>query len=477
MYFFLKKDCFFRKYDDIGYITRPALSLDEVVNEIGAIFIGKLGYEPKCIDDIAQELLCVFDNVEFEDLKNDILEFYFSLVSEGFLDYSENIENINIAPTDYSTLQGKLDYKPIKTQLQDTSAHFLNEYLKENPHLVAFQIELTSKCNERCIHCYIPHETKNTSIDYNMMIDVIDQCKKMDVLTLIFSGGEPMLHPNFCDFVKYAKDLDINVTVLTNLTLLTDEIIEVLAYKHPTCVNVSLYSMIAEVHDSITTIRNSFEITKNNILKLIKNNIPVKINCPVMKQNKDSFYEVIKWGHLNNCTVVTDYLIVARSDGSIDNLDNRLSKLDLEDVIKNLVQYDLVIKKHIQNLNVAEENVETSENDKVCGVGLSTLCMDSCGSVYPCVGWNKYLCGNLKNESLKNIWDNSPLVNYLRTLRQKDFQKCLKCNDKEFCAMCMCRNSNEDPNGDLFNIPQITCDAAHIHHKVVKDFISSGGME
>lgn len=178
MYFFLKKDCFFRKYDDIGYITRPALSLDEVVNEIGAIFIEKLGYEPTHIDDIAQELICVFDNVEFKDLKNDILEFYFSLVSEGLLDYSENIENINITPTDYSTLQGKLDYKPIKTQLQDTSAHFLNEYFKENPHLVAFQIELTSKCNERCIHCYIPHETKNTSIDYNMMLDVIDQCKK-----------------------------------------------------------------------------------------------------------------------------------------------------------------------------------------------------------------------------------------------------------------------------------------------------------
>ena len=37
MYFFLKKDCFFRKYDDIGYITRPALSLDEVVNELKKI--------------------------------------------------------------------------------------------------------------------------------------------------------------------------------------------------------------------------------------------------------------------------------------------------------------------------------------------------------------------------------------------------------------------------------------------------------
>lgn len=57
-------------------------------------------------------------------------------------------------------------------------------------------------------------------------------------------------------------------------------------YRHASCVNVSLYSMGANVHDSITTVEGSFEKTKANILQLLDNNVPVQINCPIMKQNQ-----------------------------------------------------------------------------------------------------------------------------------------------------------------------------------------------
>lgn len=70
--------------------------------------------------------------------------------------------------------------------------------------------------------------------------------------------------------------------------------------------------MYPEVHDEITKVRGSFIKTRDNILKLIDNNIPVQINCPIMKQNKNSFHQVIQWGQNNKCSVVTDYLIMAR---------------------------------------------------------------------------------------------------------------------------------------------------------------------
>ena len=155
-------------------------------------------------------------------------------------------------------------------------------------------------------------------------------------MTVVFSGGEPMLHPHFCEFLKRAKDLDFNVTVLSNLTHLTDDIIANLKYKHVACVNVSLYSMKPEVHDAITTVKGSFEKTKNNILRLIENNIAVQINCPVMKQNMESFETVINWGQDHKCSVITDYIIMARSDRTTDNLSNRLSKEDLKYVIRKI---------------------------------------------------------------------------------------------------------------------------------------------
>jgi radical SAM protein with 4Fe4S-binding SPASM domain len=70
------------------------------------------------------------------------------------------------------------------------------------------------------------------------------------------------------------------------------------------------------------------------------------------------------------------------------------------------------------------------------------------GNVYPCAGWQGFVCGNVKETPLKEIWTNSPKVKYLRSLRKKDFPKCGGCADQGFCAMCMVRNANENPDGD-----------------------------
>lgn len=471
MFYALRKDCFFRQYGEIGHIIRPAVSAEEILNEGGAIFVAQLGYEPRNIDNIVDNLLGIYAGIDEKELKNDALTLFNALALDGFLDKSDSLENFVHTNFSYATLEGRLAKDIIKTNVKESSSDFFSRYSLEHPFLDSFQIELTSKCNERCVHCYIPHEIKNTQIEHDLMIKALDECKAMGVLTIVFSGGEAMLHPNFCEFLKYAKDLDLNVVVLSNLTLLNDGILEALKYRHPSCVNVSLYSMNPEVHDSITTIKGSQEITKKNIIKLIENNIPVQINCPVMKQNKDDFDEVVRWGQGYKCSVVVDYLIMARCDRSTDNLQNRLSSAEVEQVITKLLNSDVVFQTNIKNRDESKLGKHDG-NERVCGVGLTSLCMISNGDVYPCVGWHKCILGNLNNNSLNDIWNNSPQIKYLRGLRMRDFKKCNGCKDYDYCLMCMSRNSNEDPDGDIFNIPQITCDAAEIHHKVVEVYRS-----
>ena len=477
MFFALKPDCFFREYEDIGYISRPIIGIEEVVDKYGSLFIKQLQYYPRNINDITRDLACCFDCVDNEELKKDILAFFTELSTDGFVNMNESLEEFENRGFDYSTLKGRMAYKHINSRVEQSSEIFLSKYCKEKPFLQNFHIELTSKCNERCIHCYIPHEMKDTDIAYDLMIDTLEQCKEIGVMTLVFSGGEPMLHPNFCEFLRYAKDLDFNVTVLSNLTILNDEIISALKYKHVCCVNVSLYSMEPKVHERITTIKGSFEKTKNNILRLIDNNIAVQINCPVMKQNKESFYKVIKWGEKHKCSVITDYVIMGRSDRSTDNLNNRLTKDDMEFVVKKIAENSMVFRSNLKNQGVFAENssIYADSNERVCGVALSTMCMVSNGNVYPCAGWQQYVCGNIKNKSLKEIWENSPEIRYLRGLRLKDFKKCVNCDDYKYCLMCVSRNYNESPSGSMFDIPPISCDAAHIHRKVVEEIIANEG--
>lgn len=474
MFFSLKSDCYFRRYETIGHIIRPVISIEEVVDECGSVFLEQLSYEPQEIDVLVNRLKAIFEGTEVAELKNDAIEFYGHLANDGFLNMGKSLHEFENVGFDYSTLNGRLAYQTFTAQLEESSSHFLGEYFKDHPFLETFHIELISKCNERCVHCYIPHENKNSEIDCDLMLQVLEQCKELGVLTIIFSGGEPMLHPNFCDFLRRAKDLDFNVTILSNLTLLNEEILEALMYRHASCVNVSLYSMDAYVHDAITTVKGSFEKTKSNILKLLDHNVPVQINCPIMKQNKDSFCEVVKWGQSHKCSVITDYLIMARSDHSIDNLDNRLTVHDLPSVIKSLIENDVVFQSNVRNQQT--DFVPSSKNhaeERVCGVGMSTLCMVATGTVYPCAGWQQYICGDLRKNTLKEIWENSPQIKYLRSLRQKDFTKCAECEDFNYCLMCMSRNSNENVTGDIFTIPRITCDAAHIHREAVEAYRST----
>jgi radical SAM protein with 4Fe4S-binding SPASM domain len=336
--------------------------------------------------------------------------------------------------------------------------------------LTSLQIELTSRCNERCVHCYIPHENKISDIAPALFYDILDQCRDMGLLSVTLSGGEPMMHPHFLDFLQKAKEYDFSINILSNLTLLNDEIIAEMKANRLSSVQVSLYSMKPEIHDSITFVKGSFYKTHDNILKLIENDIPMQISCPVMKQNKHCAVDVLNWGQSHKIRTIIDYIMMARYDHTTGNLDNRLNLDEVWVVINNIMENDCDYQDEIQKADFTEIDARDVGNDIVCGVCVSSLCMVANGNVYPCAGWQGYVLGNVKEQKLHEIWESSLKVNYLRALRKKDFPKCLKCPDKSFCAMCMVRNANENAEGNPLVINEHFCKVAALNRRIVLDW-------
>lgn len=471
MYFRIMPNVMFRKYENYGYITDNSMfgyrflsdkrffPGERFISESGAYMMNALSKDPKNIDDIINELLTIFEDVEFFELKNDTLDFFNAFVNEGFLAFGETYnECINYK------VSNKISEKTSKSEHKIDNSRKIP--IDNSELLRSVHIDIANECNERCVHCYIPHDKKNKILPPDLFYKVLEESRRLNVIHISISGGEPLLHKDFISFLQKCKDLDLSVNVLSNLTLLNDRIIEEMKKNPLLSVQTSIYSMNPSVHDLITKKSGSLELTKNAVLKLIDVGIPVQISCPIMKQNKDDFSAVKEWGEKNNISVLFDYVIFAAYDHSNCNLHNRLSLNEVEKAFESQLcsEYVNLLKEEAFN----KESL--TQDDPICSVCRYFFCVSAEGDIFPCVGWQSKVVGNIKNDSIKELWEGSSELKSLRSIKRKHFPKCVSCKNRGYCTVCMMSNANESPDGDIFRIEEYHCQVASMMRNKVENF-------
>ena len=323
-------------------------------------------------------------------------------------------------------------------------------------------IELTLRCNIRCLHCYnFDRDEPRAACDKpelgtEEILRVMDELRAAGCLFLMFTGGEVLSHKDLFRFLDHARELNFAVQLLTNGTMLRPGVAARLAtYENLQGISVSLYGSSAEVHDGVTQVAGSFRRTWDGVERLRRLGITVRLKYILMKQNAHEAEAMRAVADARGLPYMIDLTITSRHDGSHGSLDTRIGRDTLESLYRGPLR-DLAIRGKQQ----------TTEESFPCNCARGNVGITATGDVVPCVSV-PWTAGNIREQSFAEIWKSSPVFQEIRGLEIADYEQCSPCAHKDHCQRN--RGAALTASGRYTGVDPFVCATAEIAHTLADE--------
>jgi AdoMet-dependent heme synthase len=315
---------------------------------------------------------------------------------------------------------------------------------KHRPLSVHF--DLTYRCNERCVHCYLDHENHG-ELSTGECLAVLEEIARAGTLFLTFSGGEIFLRPDLFKILAAARRLHFDVSLKTNALLVTRERAARLRELGVRRVQISVYSEEPSVHDAITKVPGSFGRTLAAIPLLLEQGLQVKLACPLMKENLMAYRGVMALAERLGVPYVLDLTITPMMDGTGGPLAHRASIAELLPVLQDPALHGCHSQPVSQAASANEAWPESlgsgmtsgmdsaAYDDLPCSAGHNSCYISPYGDVFPCVQLPQ-AAGNLRRERFADIWYHAPQMEQLRAVRESQLPVCSRCEIRAYCERC-----------------------------------------
>lgn len=312
--------------------------------------------------------------------------------------------------------------------------------------LLTVQWELTYRCNEKCTHCYLdvfaPHANVPGELSTAECFRVIDEMAEMGVLNLTLSGGEILVRRDFFQIAEYARSKKFLLRLFTNGILITPALADRIAALHPYMVELSLYSTRPEVHDRITRLNRSWELTTRAFRLLHERNIRTMMKTPLMRENYEELDTLKAFASEMGAQFKYDITITPKDTGGLEPLKHRLTYPQLVEMMRNEIEPELYIGRVVK------------DEHRTCGISMNALAMDPYGNVYPCLQVRAN-AGNIRERSLRQVWEASPVWKEVGNLTMGELPVCRTCELRTLCVRCHGLALAED--GDLRAPATVNC--------------------
>jgi radical SAM protein with 4Fe4S-binding SPASM domain len=292
------------------------------------------------------------------------------------------------------------------------------------------QLDITWRCNERCVHCYLDHEGAGEMTTAEIK-DAIRQMHESGTFFLSVSGGEPLLRRDCFEILEYARSLRMSVKLKTNATMIGPKEAARIRELGIGEVQISLYSHEDEVHDTITKLPGSLRRTIEGIRNLTANDVKVSISNVLMTHNAGHGLAVKQLADELGVIFHIDPTITPKLDGDRSILSLNISENQLEQAYHT--------EEFVGNVGEFCAPASSADTDYLdnysCSAGHTYVYISPTGEVWPCVQF-PMKCGSLREQKFGEIWRNSPAFTELRSVHLRDMPTCSQCNHASYCSRC-----------------------------------------
>lgn len=318
----------------------------------------------------------------------------------------------------------------------------------EKSYIQKMHVEVTYRCNFRCPHCYnTTHGGGTSELTTKEWKSVLDQLGELGCWLVTFTGGEAFVRKDILELLHYACEKGFSININTNGSLIDEKTVEFLESLRPfiQSIDISIYGADAFSHDTLSARPGSFYTTRRALRLLRDARLSVLAKFITMRDNFDGV-ELFE-DEMRKLRIPYNV-----STGSLIPQTNRNTK--------PLVQ--LLTDAQYKRL-MATRTTRGFSNAGSCRPGHVRGAVTPDGSVSPCEWLTDIKYGNLREQSLKEIWYSQGFQAFRRRF-DEEHSECPTCELRPGCSRCPAHSYLE--TGDLFKCAPIQRHAAELCREI-----------
>ncbi|MBN1780913.1 PqqD family peptide modification chaperone [bacterium] len=315
--------------------------------------------------------------------------------------------------------------------------------------------EITSLCNLKCLHCVVSAGKRNSDeLSVDRCFELIREMAGFGVQNIAFSGGEPLMHPEFKNLAEAVAASGMSIQVATNGTLVTREIAQWLRDLRAD-VQVSLDGSTSLIHDKMRPGNRAFEKAVRGIRHLLGAGHVLTVGSVVSKNNRHDIKNIITL--CENLGVQNFRLIpfVPKGRGGT------FAGMEITASEMKAITEMLISERKRRKINIIPLEFEKMVQGTACvqpaSPGQSLGCggaraygtITPAGELLPCHFFEGVRADSVAGHAFADVWIQSRFLNYFRSLTVHDLHGA--CRDCRWLSACAgsCRAINF-AKGDVF---------------------------